>query len=108
MIKKLEARTDSMSGKSGSVEEIGFGLVRWDKRNGGSMGAGGRESGKAERLEWKEEAWVGGREWTKEMEEWEGGKRREKNGVRHLQVEICNRKDESVSRGSFIREGDIK
>lgn len=55
-IKKLEARTDRTSGKSGSVEEIGFGLAQWDKRNGGSVGVGGREGGKAERLEWKEEA----------------------------------------------------
>lgn len=48
-----------MSGKSGSVEEIGFGLAQWDKRNEGSMGAGGHEGGKAERLERKEEARMG-------------------------------------------------
>lgn len=35
-----------MSGKSGSVEEIGFGLAQRDKRNTGNMGVGGSEGGR--------------------------------------------------------------
>lgn len=60
------------------MEEIGFGPAQWDKRNGGSMEVGGHEGGKAERLERKEEARMGSWVLTNEMDEWEGGIRREK------------------------------
>lgn len=59
--KKLDAKTESASGKSGSVEEIGFGLTQKDKRNEGKEVVGGSEGGRQRgELGW----------------EWEGGIRR--------------------------------
>lgn len=62
------------------MEEIGFGLAQRDKRNAGNMGVGGSEGRKAERLERKQDAWMGS--WREgrmdEMDEWEGGVRRDK------------------------------
>lgn len=63
--KKLDAKTERASGKSGSVEEIGFGLAQKDKRNEGKEEVGGSEGGrqgeageKAEELEGEREGGI--------------------------------------------------
>lgn len=48
---KLDAKSERASGKSGSAEEIGFGLAQKDKSNDGKNAVGGREGGRQERLE---------------------------------------------------------
>ncbi len=52
--KKLHAKTERASGKSGSVEEIGFGLAQKDKSNEGKEAVGGSEGG-------RQRCWRGGR-----------------------------------------------
>ncbi len=44
--KELGAKTESASGKSGSAEEIGFGLTQKDKGNEGKEAVGGSEGGR--------------------------------------------------------------
>lgn len=44
--KRLDAETEGTSGKSGSVEEIGFGFVQKDKGNKGKEAVGGSQGGR--------------------------------------------------------------
>lgn len=44
--KKLDTKTERTSGKSGSVEKIGFGLAQKNRRNEGKEEVEGREGGR--------------------------------------------------------------
>lgn len=50
---KLDAKTETSSGKRGSVEEIGFGLAQRDRRNEGNEEVEESEGGRQKGLEWE-------------------------------------------------------